>query len=310
MKALFIAITSLLVLVSWAAGQAYAYGLDGGYMIQSQQPDRNNVSGIGIQDIRVIPSEIQTGDSFAVNATLVDNSPGTIYVEHGACEAPFSVTFDSHVLVRVNNITCTTQMVLQKLSPGTSITASSPYLDVVYRADASGNANATATFRYSVWDQTAQSSVEHTVSKPFQFVISGSNAAITLDVTGQPATNKIAPPFVQIRSGISAQDVRCEQGFQIVIKAEDNSPYCVRPDTAAILVERGWAATTIAQNCSGDTLVPYSYALPCMRPVPACPDNMTFSNGVCTTTPPFVPPIPAIQCGKGEGVCVNQSDMP
>lgn len=32
----------------------------------------------------------------------------------------------------------------------------------------------------------------------------------------------------------------CIQGFVAVIKAEDDSPACVKPDTAQILIERGW----------------------------------------------------------------------
>lgn len=50
-------------------------------------------------------------------------------------------------------------------------------------------------------------------------------------------------PLHQFKSGISANDVKCEQGLQLVIKAEDNSPACVKSQTAQKLVERGWGWT-------------------------------------------------------------------
>lgn len=47
-------------------------------------------------------------------------------------------------------------------------------------------------------------------------------------------------PLKQFKSGIAANDVKCKHGLQLVIKAEDNSPSCVKAQTAQRLVERGW----------------------------------------------------------------------
>ena len=52
---------------------------------------------------------------------------------------------------------------------------------------------------------------------------------------------EILPPLQQLKSGISVQDVKCKQGLQLIVKAEDGSPACVSPNTAQILIERGWA---------------------------------------------------------------------
>jgi hypothetical protein len=52
-------------------------------------------------------------------------------------------------------------------------------------------------------------------------------------------------PLMQIKSGIAAKDVKCNQGFQLIIKAEDSSPACVAPDTAQKLIERGWAKNPV-----------------------------------------------------------------
>ncbi|MDE1770425.1 MAG: hypothetical protein KGI28_07745 [Thaumarchaeota archaeon] len=47
-------------------------------------------------------------------------------------------------------------------------------------------------------------------------------------------------PLKQFKSGIKAEDVKCGSNLHLIIKAEDNSPACVKPQTAQKLVERGW----------------------------------------------------------------------
>ena len=48
-------------------------------------------------------------------------------------------------------------------------------------------------------------------------------------------------PLHQLKSGIATKDVKCKQELQLIIKAEDGSPACVRSSTAAKLVTLGWA---------------------------------------------------------------------
>lgn len=53
-------------------------------------------------------------------------------------------------------------------------------------------------------------------------------------------------PLQQAKNGIDVNNIQCFQGlpkFQLITKAEDGSPACVKPDTAQILLERGWAKT-------------------------------------------------------------------
>ena len=46
----------------------------------------------------------------------------------------------------------------------------------------------------------------------------------------------------QMELGISAKHVVCKSNLQmVIIKTEDGSPACVKPDTSNILIERGWA---------------------------------------------------------------------
>ncbi|HEV2193829.1 MAG TPA: hypothetical protein VGR54_09455 [Nitrosopumilaceae archaeon] len=59
----------------------------------------------------------------------------------------------------------------------------------------------------------------------------------------QPVTknpSKLSSPLEQFKSGISPLNVKCSTNYVPVIKAEDSSPACVKPDTAQNLVKRGW----------------------------------------------------------------------
>jgi hypothetical protein len=48
-------------------------------------------------------------------------------------------------------------------------------------------------------------------------------------------------PLQQFYSGIPANEIKCKKDLQLIFKSEDNSPTCVKPHTAQILFERGWA---------------------------------------------------------------------
>lgn len=69
---------------------------------------------------------------------------------------------------------------------------------------------------------------------------------------GKPFDMKIESPSMQFQSGVKAQYVMCQPNYRtLVIKIEDNSPACVKPETAPILVERGWGiwvGTSIQQT--------------------------------------------------------------
>src|SRR5207249_7088648 len=62
----------------------------------------------------------------------------------------------------------------------------------------------------------------------------------------------IETPLEQFKSGIKIQDVKCEQGLQLVIKSENGFPACVYQKTIQKLVERGWA--TVVTNTSDNSI--------------------------------------------------------
>jgi hypothetical protein len=55
----------------------------------------------------------------------------------------------------------------------------------------------------------------------------------------------IIPPLQQVKMfEVSAKSIQCNIGLQLILKSENNTPACVKPDTANILVERGWTKPT------------------------------------------------------------------
>ncbi len=63
------------------------------------------------------------------------------------------------------------------------------------------------------------------------------------NITSSVNQLEISSPLKQFKSGIMPQDVKCEQGLQLVIKSEDHSPACVTTNTATALMKRGWSMT-------------------------------------------------------------------
>lgn len=75
----------------------------------------------------------------------------------------------------------------------------------------------------------------------------------------------IQPPLIQYRSGINEKNIMCNLGLQLIFKAEDNSPACVKPNTAQKLLDRGWtksisiiSETSSNLQCDGTVIPPGS----------------------------------------------------
>lgn len=59
-----------------------------------------------------------------------------------------------------------------------------------------------------------------------------------------PDLLKTLPPLEQSEHGVMAKNITCSKGLQLIFKAKDSSPACVKPDTVQKLIERGWAANS------------------------------------------------------------------
>ncbi len=54
--------------------------------------------------------------------------------------------------------------------------------------------------------------------------------------------DSVPAPLKQLKSGIPANEIKCNQGLVLIIKTSDNSPACVKPQTAQKLINRGWGS--------------------------------------------------------------------
>src|SRR5207245_5350556 len=52
--------------------------------------------------------------------------------------------------------------------------------------------------------------------------------------------NALWTPLKQHQSGVAIKDIRCSQDLQLIFKTEDNSPACVKTNTAFRLSALGW----------------------------------------------------------------------
>ncbi len=52
------------------------------------------------------------------------------------------------------------------------------------------------------------------------------------------------PPVQQMKMGIAPQDITCNEGLDLIFKSHNGKPICVKPFTASVLMERGWAMSS------------------------------------------------------------------
>ena len=91
-------------------------------------------------------------------------------------------------------------------------------------------------------------------------------------VRGNDTSASIHSPLKQLEAGIIADQVKCNQGFQLIFKQENMFPICVKLDTSKILIERGWATPIIGISFGGGQTfkipdLPASFD-PCDTPYP------------------------------------------
>ena len=69
--------------------------------------------------------------------------------------------------------------------------------------------------------------------------ISQEEYSATLEISKM---DKIIPPIKQVSQGIEPTAVICKEGLVLILKYSDESPACVKLETALILEERGWGS--------------------------------------------------------------------
>lgn len=110
--------------------------------------------------------------------------------------------------------------------------------DSLYKTDLipAGNINSDKLFDYTV-TVTGKSGLD---SYYISFTYGNQTVKEPLTIVHAGVPPKPYLPLQQLKNGIPATDIKCDQGFQLIIKSEDGSPACVTSNTASILVERGW----------------------------------------------------------------------
>jgi len=69
------------------------------------------------------------------------------------------------------------------------------------------------------------------------------NETLGVNETVHVTKNNIVmdPPLRQLKNGVAINDIKCIEGMQLILKKENGSPACVKPEDATALTERGWA---------------------------------------------------------------------
>ena len=78
---------------------------------------------------------------------------------------------------------------------------------------------------------------EHTLTPPQELL---EKARQTIE-PAQIIINYDDPPLKQFRVGIPSEEIKCKEGFDLVIKVSSGSPACVKPQSKQKLLELGWA---------------------------------------------------------------------
>jgi len=72
-----------------------------------------------------------------------------------------------------------------------------------------------------------------TIERPMTF---GSRT----DTETKSESVSILSPKQQVKQGIEPMNIICKEGLDLIFKSTDNSPACVKPETAKKLIQRGW----------------------------------------------------------------------
>ncbi len=121
-----------------------------------------SVSNVELLDIHTEPSAVHVGETFRVNATVINNTPDTITFNAG-CESPLVAKFDKNVVTE-QEIACLAFMIVE-VKPGEKISVVGPAAGIAYRASNAGVTNANVTFAYAIRNESTS------VSKTFAFTI-------------------------------------------------------------------------------------------------------------------------------------------
>jgi hypothetical protein len=72
------------------------------------------------------------------------------------------------------------------------------------------------------------------------------------------AESQLESPLKQMKHGVLAYNVKCNTGFELILKIHGASPACVKPSTAQDLIQRGWGVMPSTSTPIPTTTIPQS----------------------------------------------------
>ena len=108
------------------------------------------VTGVKLENIITVPKEVHVGDTFEVNATVINTLPLNITFIAGNCNSDFSTNLNN-IVEEIMVTQCMNRVLPTVLEPGDKVTVQeSSGTGKQYKAVAEGEANGTAILSYSI----------------------------------------------------------------------------------------------------------------------------------------------------------------
>ena len=177
-----IILLSLMVIVSYIAlsipQNIYAQSTTNNDSSISTLDDLVNklVTGVKLENIITIPNEVQIGDTFEVNATVINTLPLNITFIAGNCNSDFSTNLNN-IVEEIKTPQCMNRVLPTVLEPGDKTTVQERSgTGKQYKAVAEGEAKGNAILLYSIEVKPEDSlltttSLNSQIVKPFSITI-------------------------------------------------------------------------------------------------------------------------------------------
>lgn len=134
------------------------------------------VTGVKLENIITVPNEVHVGDTFEVNATVINTLPLNITFIAGNCNSDFSTNLNN-IVEEIMTPQCMNRVLPTVLEPGDKTTVQERSgTGKQYKAVAEGEANGNAILSYSIevkpeGSYLTTTSLNSQVIKPFSITI-------------------------------------------------------------------------------------------------------------------------------------------
>jgi hypothetical protein len=134
------------------------------------------VTGVTLENVITVPNEVHVGNTFEVNATVINTLPFNVTIIAGNCNSDFFTTFNNNV-EEIITPQCMNRVLPTVLEPGDKTTVQERSgTGKQYKAVAEGEANGTAILSYSIevkpeGSYLTTTSLNSQVIKPFSITI-------------------------------------------------------------------------------------------------------------------------------------------